>query len=230
MTHRPIIGISMNYMQLGSFMQYHVRDKYINAIRDHGGMPLPIPCTDDRELLIQYYDLVDAILIIGGMDYPPSLYNEEIDPHSEVMEELRAHSDMLMVELAIQTQKPLLGICAGMQLLNIYFGGKLIQHIPNLELHYGEKYHHIKIIDGIHLRKLFGEQDQRVVSNHHQGIDPKHIGAGLIVCAYSEDGSIEALEHRDYPNILGIQWHPERMDDLAHRKKIFDYLISGFAR
>lgn len=227
---RPIVAISMNYMQLGTYMQYHIRDTYVQALYDHGALPLLIPCSDDKEVLRQYLKMAGALIIIGGMDYPPRLYGEELHPKTEPMEMHRAISDRLLMELVMELDKPLLGICAGMQLINIYFGGKLIQHIDNLDYHFGEKYHPVRISNSRWLKEIFPIPDIIANSNHHQAVDPAHIGNDLTPAAFSPDGGIEALEHSRETMLLGIQWHPERITDLGHRKLIFDFLVALAAK
>ncbi len=227
MAKRPLIGISTNYMVLGKHMQFHIRDKYINALYEHGAQPILIPSFEDKDILKSYVDMVKAVIIIGGNDYPPELYGENPHPQTEPMEMRRAISDYHLVDLCLETRKPLLGICAGMQLLNIRFGGKLIQHLDNLDTHFGEKYHEITLKENRWLSRIFGADSLIVNSNHHQGADPKHLGAGLTPVAFSADGCIEALEYESESMILGIQWHPERITDLEHRRKIFEFLIQG---
>lgn len=212
-------------MKLGSYHQMHIRDKYINALYDYGALPLLIPCFEDKSLLRQYVNLVTSVIVIGGMDYPPELYGEAPHPKTEPMEMRRAVSDFHLVDLCLETATPLLGICAGMQLINIYFGGKLIQHLDNLEMHYGEKEHKIIFDESRWLSQVEKGSSLVVNSNHHQGIDPKNIGNGLKAVAFAEDGCIEALEHTGKQQIMGIQWHPERMRDTEHRKRIFEYFI-----
>lgn len=224
MTNRPRVGISTNYMQLGSYLQFHIRDKYVQALYDYGALPVLIPNLEDKSVLRQYLEMVGALIIIGGRDYPPGLYGEPAHPQTEPMEMQRALSDMYLVELCLQMHKPLLGICAGMQLLNIFFGGKLIQHLDNVDYHYGEKEHPIEITDSRWLKRILGWDRCIVNSNHHQGVDPLHLGQGLTPVAFSPEGGIEALEYDSDSMILGIQWHPERMHDLEHRKRIFAYL------
>jgi len=230
MKQRPVIAVSMNYMQLGTYLQDHIRDTYVQAIYDYGALPLLIPCSEDKDLLRQYLALAGALIIIGGMDYPPALYGEAPAPESDPMEARRAASDFLLMDLVMEMDIPLLGICAGMQLINIYFGGKLIQHIAQLETHFGEKYHPIRLEGSSHLTGIFPATDLIVNSNHHQAVDPRFIGRDLRPIAFAEDGGIEALEHSRKTMLLGIQWHPERITDLGHRKLIFEHLTKLASR
>ena len=110
------------------------------------------------------------------------------------------------------------------QLMNIYFGGKLIQHIENLDAHFGEKYHPVRILGGRWLPRIFGKDEITVNSNHHQGVDPQHIGQGLQVVAKAEDGMVEALEYEAPQMVLGIQWHPERIIDPEVSRPVFQFL------
>lgn len=221
---RTRIGVSMNYMQLGSYHQFHIRDKYIEAIFANGGLPCPIPCTEDRAALRQYLEPLGAVVVIGGMDYPPSLYGEEAHPETEAAHPLRVKGDFAILETALEMKKPLLGICAGMQLLNVFFGGALIQHIDELDSHYGEKYHPVKILGGRWLPQIFSSAEILVNSNHHQAADPMRIGTGLQVVAQAEDGMVEALEYSSDQMVLGIQWHPERINDPAVSRPVFRFL------
>lgn len=216
----------MNYMKLGQHMQFHIRDKYINALYEQGALPLLIPSFEDKEILSSYLKMVSAVIIIGGNDYPPQLYGAEQHPLTEPMELRRARSDFYLVELCLEQRKPLLGICAGMQLLNIFFGGKLIQHLDNLDFHFGEKYHRTRIENSRWLPQILNKTDQMVNSNHHQAVDPQNLGKGLTPVAFAEDGCIEALEYKSEHMILGIQWHPERITDLDHRKRVFEFICS----
>ena len=229
MMNRPVIGISMNFMQLGSYHQFHIRDKYIDAVYDYGGLPCPIPCLTDEDALRQYVSRIDGLIIIGGMDYPPDMYGEEVHPKADVMEERRAVSDRLLVKVILETNKPVLGICAGMQLLNICAGGKLVQHMPTTDNHFGEKYHEITLTKSRWLSQFVDGDKIIVNSNHHQGINPDYVGKGFAVVATANDGVIEAMELEGEQMVLGIQWHPERITDLEHRKRIFEYFI-GKAR
>jgi putative glutamine amidotransferase len=198
----------------------------LDALFKNGALPILIPSIEDKQVLMQYLDMVSFIIIIGGLDYPPFLYKEKQHPKTEPMEMHRAISDLYLLDLALKMGKPVLGICAGMQLINISFGGKLIQHLDNVDIHYGEKMHDIYVQkDSYWLSQIIPEGKILVNSNHHQGVDPTHIGKGLKVAAVSSDGCIEALEYNSEQMILGIQWHPERMQDTDHRYRLFDFII-----
>jgi putative glutamine amidotransferase len=143
----------------------------------------------------------------------------------------------------MELKLPILGICAGLQLMNIATGGKLIQHLDTVEQHLGEKYHPVKIGHSRWLSKIFNTDRLIVNSNHHQGIDKDYIGQGFTPVAWAEDGQIEALEYDCNQFVLGIQWHPERISTAAenaqpyagtlidssmldrHRNLVFSYFI-----
>lgn len=222
--NHPVIGISMNYMRLGQHHQHHLRAKYIDALYANDAIPLLIPCIPDEKYIRYYLGQIGALIIIGGLDYPPSLYGQEPHPMVELCDQRRVDSDFLLVKTALEMKVPLIGICAGMQLLNIYFGGKLIQHIDNLDHHFGEKYHKIEITGGRWLPQIFDKTDIIVNSNHHQGIDPQYIGKGLQIVARADDGMIEALEYESEHMVLGIQWHPERIADPEVSRPVFQFL------
>ncbi|HOH79542.1 MAG TPA: gamma-glutamyl-gamma-aminobutyrate hydrolase family protein [Candidatus Cloacimonadota bacterium] len=224
MPERPVIGLSMNYTLLGSYEQFHIRNRYLDAIFDHGGLPLPLPCTPDRDLVRQYLAKIDALVIIGGLDYPSQMYNQAPHPRLDAMHERRAGSDIPLFEEALQTGMPILGICAGAQLINIALGGSLIQHLEPGEMHIKENYHPVQVLGGHWLPAIFGSDALTVNSNHHQALDPQRIGLGLRVVALAEDGVVEAVE-LDVPQmVLGLQWHPERITDLSHRAMVFEFL------
>ena len=224
MTERPVIGLSVSYALLGSYEQFHVRNRSIDAVWDNGGLPLPLPCTPERDLIRQYLSKVQALVIIGGMDYPPSLYGQEPHPKAELMNPRRAEADLPLFEEALKTGMPILGICAGAQLINIARGGQLIQHLDNVAWHTGENYHPVKVLGGRWLPAIFGDKELVVNSNHHQALDPGFIGEGLQVVARAEDGVVEAVELDTPQMVLGLQWHPERITDLEHRRRVFEFL------
>jgi len=230
MPERPVIGISMNYTLLGSYEQFHVRNRYLDAVFDNGGLPLPLPCTPDREMIRQYLDKVGALIIIGGLDYPSGMYGQAPHPKLDAVHQRRAEADLPLFKEALRLGIPILGICAGAQLINIARGGQLIQHLEPGDMHIKENYHPVKVQGGRWLPAIFAKDELTVNSNHHQALDPEYIGQGLRVVATAPDQVVEAVE-LDVPQmVLGLQWHPERITDAEHRARVFQFLCAQARR
>ncbi|MBR6794224.1 MAG: gamma-glutamyl-gamma-aminobutyrate hydrolase family protein [Clostridia bacterium] len=151
----------------------------------------------------------DGLLLCGGMDIHPSRYGEEVNG-SVNMEEARDVAEFALADAFIKAGKPIFGICRGFQLLNIYFGGSLIQHIDTADRHRDpdkEAVHLVTAEDGFYA-DTYGKEFS-VNSYHHQAV--KKLGNGLKVTLTSkEDGIIEGFDHESLP-IFGVQFHPERM-------------------
>lgn len=150
-------------------------------------------------------DRFDGLLLSGGGDLPPALYGQTPDPRSNPPDPVRDAEELGLLAAFCAARKPVLGICRGIQVINIYFGGTLIQHLDG---HADGVLHQVSTEPGSILRALCGPY-AAVNSFHHQACDK--IGAALRVTAHSiTDGAIEGLEHASLP-VLGVQWHPERM-------------------
>ena len=178
--------------------------------------------------------LCDALLIPGGGDVDPHFYNEEIngsvDPNTDF--------DKLQLEVLdffIKNNKPVLGICRGMQLINVYFGGSLYQDLKNKEAHIPldevkkiDNEHSVRAQKGSFFEKTYGEVF-RINSWHHQGI--KKLADKLVPLLFSDDEVIEAVESKEH-KLIAVQFHPERMslefkkEGLADGVKIFEYFIA----
>ncbi len=204
--------------------------QYASRVADAGGVPMLMPSIGKKEIFDALLGCADGVLLIGGRDYPPSSYGEK--PHPETrMNRLRPQCDMDFACAALRTKLPILGICAGCQLLNIATGGKLIQHLENAEKHTQGVVHQSLICRDGWLGCAIGKKQGEFVcvnSFHHQSIDPDHLGQGLVVTATAFDGSVEAVEMTGRRLVLGVQFHPERMDDLG--PAIFRQLIAEAAR
>ncbi|MCD6336839.1 MAG: gamma-glutamyl-gamma-aminobutyrate hydrolase family protein [Candidatus Marinimicrobia bacterium] len=211
----PLIGIGTGYWD----GKYSINKSYIDAIRENGGRIRLIPCTEDEQLLLQEIKELDGFVFAGGRDYIPEWYGKEMHPSMTVMDMHRARFDSLFMTLALESGKPILGICAGEQLLNIITGGKLIQNIPN---HRGVE-HMITIEKDSKLYEIFGD-NLMVNSSHHQCVDPNFIGNNLIITARSADSIVECLEYQGDQWIVGVQFHPERMA-VELRDKLFSFFI-----
>ncbi|MFZ2656804.1 MAG: gamma-glutamyl-gamma-aminobutyrate hydrolase family protein [Victivallales bacterium] len=220
---RPAIGLNIDFREKKDAPTYRIKSDYVDAVYEAGGIPLLIPSIPDKSLLKEYVSKCDAFILTGGKDYPPEYYGETRHSKTNILPKNRSETDFILSTLLLKTSKTVLGICAGHQLLNIVLGGKLIQHIDG---HSDDIYHKVKIgKDSKILRDIFGKTEILVNSSHHQAINPKYIGKGLTTAAVSEDGVIEAVEHRGKQMILGIQWHPERIKFPEHRNKIFKWLV-----
>lgn len=199
MAVRPLIGITVD-IENG---YYKLRDEYVEAVVKAGGMPFLIP----PQGLSSLVEIIDGLIISGGDDLDPSYYNEE--PHSltKVVSKKRSDFELRFMERFLKTGKPILGICYGMQLINIFFGGTLYQDIKSqLKNSINHKNDHAIIIKE---NLFFPDRDGITVnSSHHQAI--KDVGKGLEVFAKAEDGIIEAIFLKGHPFTMGLQWHPER--------------------
>ncbi|MEG1427440.1 MAG: type 1 glutamine amidotransferase [Oscillospiraceae bacterium] len=173
----------------------------------------------------------DALMLTGGADLNPQLYGEE-NTASKNIDDARDAFELELVKHFSDQNKPILGICRGIQVLNVAFGSNLIQNIEHAELHnVGDGYdkaHLIKLSGPSFLRELYGDEFS-VNSAHHQAV--KIPADGFDIVAYSEDGIVEAMVHKTKP-IVAVQFHPERMSfeyrrqDAVDGKPIFDYFLS----
>ena len=173
----------------------------------------------------------DGLILCGGSDIHPRYYGEEIDGSVDI-DEARDRTEIAVAKKFLQTGKPILGICRGMQLLNVLLGGSLIQHLPQVKKHRADDHsdliHEVVAQKGSLFEELYGERFC-INSLHHQAL--KKMGDGLRATLYSEDGEvIEGCEHTDKP-YFGVQWHPEKMslsmkrEDTINGIKIFQRFI-----
>ena len=152
----------------------------------------------------------DGLLLSGGVDIDPKLYHEEINGAVDINYERDAH-EMMLLDAFVKAGKPVFGICRGSQLINVYFGGTLHQHMTNTVLHRSgqilDREHEAEAVPGSLMDTLYG---RRCVVNsvHHQAV--KDLGKDLVVTQRSDDGIVEAFEHKSLP-IIAVQWHPERL-------------------
>lgn len=216
----PVIGMSMSFWE----GKYAVNKSYVDAIRENGGRVRLIPCTDDQDLLVQEIKELDGFVFIGGRDYIPEWYGKDLHPTMVTMDLHRAAFDTLFMTMAIESGKPILGICAGEQLMNIATGGKLIRDIPD---HRGIE-HRIHLEKSSLISELFG--DSMIVNSwHHQCAEPEFINKNFKVTAWSADSIVECIEWQGDQWMLGTQFHPERLPK-AQRDKIFGMFLDACKR
>jgi len=238
---RPLIAITPgevhNQLEPWSPVTYGQSYTYIEAIEHAGGTPFIIPLTKDEAVLQQLYNLADGIVFAGGNDPDPALYGEVSHPTVADASPFRDHVDMQLLRWALRDKKPLLGICRGMQLLNILQGGSLYQHLPE-DFPEGSDHnsstkretltdiaHVLRVEKSSKLGAIFASESIGTNTHHHQGI--KTLGEGLIANAWSEDGLIEGLEMTNDHFAIGVQSHPESLEAEAEPRwqKFFSALV-----
>lgn len=229
---KPIIGINCDFEDCNKQPYSFLYENYSEAVIKAGGIPLLLPIINEKKSLEIILDKVNGLLLTGGDDVPPQQYKEKRHEKTVCVHPDKYTSDFILVTLALRLKKPILAICYGAQLVNVALGGSLIQDIPaeiktnlihkTLE---NDKYTHPVIIKkGTLLHKIIGTDCIEVNSTHHQAT--KKLGKGLIDTACTDDGIIEAIEGEDYPFLVGVQWHPERMINNTQHLKLFKALIN----
>jgi len=211
---KPLIGLSPDQDQHQKWGKIiWVKENYLEAIFRHGGMPLPLPYTAQSKDLDSYLEILSGLIITGGdFDIPPHYYGEKDAGQSRIFLKERTRFEHEMIGRAWQKQLPLLGICGGAQLLNVFRGGTLLQDVSG---HEGCE-HEIVLEGNGRIGTLLGKDRVLVNSTHHQAMGK--LGKDLQVTARAPDGVVEAIEvNFPPPNqdffCLGVQWHPEALLD-----------------
>ncbi len=197
---------------------------YSQAVSDAGGLPVNLPHDVDPA---EFVERLDGILLTGGADMNPNTYGHEIDGSVKV-DDFRDEFEFQLLDSALARQVPVLGICRGLQVINVHAGGTLHQHVPTHAVHTGdgsEPAHHVAFVPDTRLAGIYGTS-RNVNSLHHQSIDV--LGRNLVVAARSDDGGIEAIERLDAP-IISVQWHPEMMATRS-TDPIFRWLVETSGR
>ena len=226
----PIIGVTLDISNNNSsYPWYTVRQNYADAIITNGGIPVLLPIAMDY---ISYYvEMIDGLLITGGdFDIDPSYYEEIIKSETVCPNPKRTEFEIAVLLEALKLNKAILGICGGMQLINVVMGGSLIQdiieetgsaihqqleskHIPT---------HNITVKKATKLYQILQHDVIKVNSSHHQSV--KRLGRNIVPSAHATDQIIEAIELSNYKFCLGVQWHPEYLTSQNDRA-IFDAFI-----
>ncbi len=217
MPERPVILLNMAVDVINGRENDVIISQYVQRVSDSGAVPMLIPSIEKTENMETLLELADGVLLIGGRDYDPADYGEPAHPET-MMNRLRPHFDIAFGQAVLRYRMPVLGICAGCQLLNIVSGGKLIQHLDNAAEHRNGVLHKAAIVrDGFFGRAVKKSAGEEITVNsfHHQAVSPDAVGEGFSITARAFDGSIEAMEMAGERMVLGVQFHPERMDDLG---------------
>ncbi len=216
---RPIIGITCTTMEPdGGSAVNGIGTSYINAIEHADGTPILLPLIQNDSCIADFLNVIDGLLLSGGVDADPSLYGEEPQPELGRIDVDKDRVEMSLIRRALQIDIPILGICRGIQILNVAAGGTLYQDISmssNPVLKHRQNAprshatHSIDIQEGSLLLDILGHSAIRVNSFHHQAV--KKIAPGFIASAATRDGIIEGIESTQHTFVVGVQFHPENM-------------------
>lgn len=235
---RPAIGITtpITHATYGVWSQPSavLPEAYLTAVRRAGGLglmvvPEPELTADPDELL----DRLDGLLISGGVDVDPASYGAQPHPETAGCTPERDAFEIALIQRAIERDMPVLGVCRGMQMLNVTCGGTLLQHLPETHGHedhrrvpgnFDEADHDVRLVPDSLAAEAAGELHHSTKSHHHQGVD--RVGEGLVVTGTSAlDDLVEAIELPDRRFVLGVQWHPEADDS----SQVIDALVQAAA-
>ncbi len=245
MDSRPIIGIPTQTLQSievipeGLPLSWVMNHRYYVAVAAVGGAPFMIPLLEDEEALRALYERLDALFIAGGVDVDPASYGEDRHDLCGRTDPSRDRVELLFARWALRDGKPILGVCRGMQVINVALGGTLVQdcgefHPGAIKHDYfpGGGYerdflaHSVVLEENTRLREAMGAREVQVNSMHHQGV--RRLGEGLVPSALAPDGLVEALEVADERFVVGVQWHPEMLiDNDPATRRLFEAFIDA---
>ena len=208
---RPVIGISaydvpVTFGQWRDFQSVLAPAGYSRSVTAAGGLPVVIPPVDGSTELL---DLLDGVVFTGGSDLNPATYGQDPHPESTGFHDGRDRAELALMREAIRRDMPVLGICRGMQLLNVALGGDLVQHLGS-DTHKGPPgtytFHDVTVTPGTRLAGVVGAGTPPHTSPHHA---PDTHGEGLRPRAQAEDGTVEGIEQPNARFVIGVLWHPE---------------------
>lgn len=238
---RPLIGVPTGREKSQRFYGlplYIMNQTYIRMLENLGALPVMIPLQMTEATLRGIFERLDGLFLPGGEDIDPSHYGAAQHPRLGATDKERDRTELLVTRWAVETGMPLLGVCRGLQMINVACGGTLHQDLhdecPMLDKHdftppTYERYrisHTVTIEPDSRLAQALGTVHE-VNSMHHQGID--QLGAGLRVVARAEDGLAEAIELPVLPYVVGVQWHPEELatTDQHHSNLFYDFIAAA---
>ena len=214
---KPIIGITLDNEEPGHYSKfpwYAVRQNYLHSLEQLGAIPFPL--FHSTHSAKDIFSLIDGLVITGGnFDIDPQMYGKDEDG-SRIIKNNRTIFETTICQMCLDTNKPILGICGGEQLLNVVCSGTLIQDIASSNVNSlkheqlnprNQTSHSVNIKQKTKLYNIVKKQKIQVNSAHHQAIDK--LGNKLIISGYADDGIIEAIEHSQHDWCVGVQWHPE---------------------
>jgi len=233
---KPVIGITSVHNDRDNLNQLSLN--YSSVVEEAGGIPLIIPSLEGEENIRALVKYFDGLLLSGGSDPDPLIFGEEPLPEQGEIEPQRDRLEIILVKEALNQDLPLLGICRGMQVLNLAAGGtiyqdirsqrkKSLKHMQDAPRWYPT--HNVSIVPGSKLALILNREICRVNSFHHQAVN--RVAPGFRASAFAADGVVEAVESMEETPAIGVQWHPETMLTRDERmSELFTYFISTAAR
>ena len=233
---QPVIGLTLDSEPPGGYSKTHpwyaLRENYCTAVVEAGGLPILLP--HEPEQVAAYLGLIAGLIVTGGaFDVDPALFGASSRHQSVTTKDRRTQFELAVTKGAVETDKPVLGICGGQQLMNVALGGTLIQHIPdeveNALAHEQpnprtEPGHRVLIERGTLLHQITQADSLDVNSAHHQAV--KDVAPGIVVDARAPDGVIEGIEDPRRRFCIGVQWHPEYAISVGD-KRLFAAFIAA---
>ncbi len=205
---------------------FYITKKIPELVIQRGKHPILLPGYDDDSYIRDMSEKISGLILAGGGDVDPALYGET-DKGSRGISRTRDIFEIKLIRKMYELEKPVMAICRGLQVMNVAFGGTLLQHI---EGHYQKEArdvftHEVFIREGTRLYEIIGKDRIEVNSFHHQAI--KEVAPLFIVSAVSKDGIIEGMEHSKHPFMIGVQFHPEYMHQREPFNRLFDAFIES---
>jgi putative glutamine amidotransferase len=237
----PLIGVTSNLTPAedGKFGTITVGESYIQAVLRAGGLPVVIPVGYSEEDVVSLFHRLDGLLLTGGADVDPRRFDGLPHPRVYGVDERRDAAEIQLVRMAVEEEKPFLGICRGIQVINVALGGTLYTDIgdqkdgalrhdwyPNMDRSYLA--HEVTLDGGSRLATILGGEEAQVNSLHHQGI--LRSAPALRVVGSAPDALIEAVEILGHPFAVGVQWHPEWLQEHAPQRQLFEALVQAASR
>ena len=224
---KPLIGLTPYHDTDNHDIK--MRPTFLRVLKAAGAIPVVMPLEASEDDLKQLTDELDGFLFAGGPDVHPFLFGEETREGCGNVSKERDQMELTLFPLILALGKPVLGICRGIQILNIGLGGDIWQDIPSQvkrdfpiahsqPFYYNMPSHTVTLSDDSLLSSIAGKSELKVNSMHHQAV--REVAPGLVATAWSPDQLVEAIEMPGYPFFLGVQWHPEYLwekDDVAFR-------------
>jgi putative glutamine amidotransferase len=244
---RPVIGVATQTLEAvpGQLpMTWIMGQRYVRVLTALGAVPWIIPLLlDDEDTLRAIYDRLDGVFLTGGVDVDPDCYREQRHPLCGKTDPPRDWTEMRLVRWAMSDGKPVLGVCRGIQVINVAAGGTLYQdveaQVPSAIKHdyfptstansRDQLVHKVCVAPRSRLGNILGAAEMDVNSMHHQAV--KDVAPGLVPSAFAPDGIIEGIEGGNGHYLVAVQWHPEELaDKMASMRQLFASFLAAAGR